>query len=76
MVFRVRSQQGQHYALKRTCVSNNQDLAVCKREITIVVSVKARSESAFRAGFRFIVILSCIIHAAAYHISSNVDEQR
>ncbi|KAA0188528.1 AP2-associated protein kinase [Fasciolopsis buskii] len=43
MVFRVRSQQGQHYALKRTCVSNNQDLAVCKREITIVSSLSHKN---------------------------------
>ncbi|TPP65155.1 AP2-associated protein kinase 1 [Fasciola gigantica] len=43
MVFRVRSPQGQHYALKRTCVNSNQDLAVCKREITIVSSLSHKN---------------------------------
>ncbi|KAF6772813.1 hypothetical protein AHF37_07945 [Paragonimus kellicotti] len=36
VVFRVHSQQGQYYALKRTCVNCERDLALCKREVTIV----------------------------------------
>ncbi|CAH8588013.1 unnamed protein product [Heterobilharzia americana] len=43
VVFRVVSQHGHTYALKRTCVNNTQDLAVCKREITIVSSVSHKN---------------------------------
>ncbi|CAL8096970.1 unnamed protein product [Calicophoron daubneyi] len=43
MVFRVRSNQGQNFALKRTCVNNEQDLSVCKREITIVSSLSHKN---------------------------------
>ncbi|KER29510.1 hypothetical protein T265_03885 [Opisthorchis viverrini] len=43
VVFRVRSQQGQYYALKRTCVNSAQNLAICKREITIVSSLSHKN---------------------------------
>nr|CAH8863242.1 unnamed protein product [Trichobilharzia regenti] len=43
VVFRVVSQHGHTYALKRTCVNNSHDLAVCKREITIVSSVSHKN---------------------------------
>ena len=39
LVFLVRNQQGQRYALKRMYVNNEQDLNVCKREIHIAVSI-------------------------------------
>ncbi|CAH8578897.1 unnamed protein product, partial [Dicrocoelium dendriticum] len=42
-VFRVRSRQGQFYALKRTCVNYEHDLNVCKREITIVSSLSHKN---------------------------------
>ncbi|KAF8569701.1 hypothetical protein P879_05925 [Paragonimus westermani] len=43
VVFRVRSQQGQYYALKRTCVNCERDLALCKRELTIVSSLSHKN---------------------------------
>ncbi|KAH8873690.1 AP2-associated protein kinase 1 [Schistosoma japonicum] len=43
VVFRVVSQHGHTYALKRTCVNNSHDLAVCKREITIVSSLSHKN---------------------------------
>lgn len=38
IVFRVKAQNGQLYALKRMYVNNENDLTVCKREIQILVS--------------------------------------
>jgi hypothetical protein len=38
IVFLVKSNSGARLALKRMCVNNDKDLAVCKREINIVVS--------------------------------------
>ncbi|KAF7248012.1 hypothetical protein EG68_09676 [Paragonimus skrjabini miyazakii] len=43
VVFRVHSQQGQYYALKRTCVNCERDLALCKREVTIVSSLSHKN---------------------------------
>ncbi|CAH8541556.1 unnamed protein product [Schistosoma turkestanicum] len=43
VVFRVVSQHGHTYALKRTCVNNSHDLAVCKREINIVSSLSHKN---------------------------------
>ncbi|CAH8581546.1 unnamed protein product [Schistosoma mattheei] len=43
VVFRVVSQHGHTYALKRTCVNNNHDLSVCKREINIVSSLSHKN---------------------------------
>jgi hypothetical protein len=40
IVFLVKSNSGTRLALKRMCVNNDKDLAVCKREINIVVSIK------------------------------------
>ncbi len=40
IVFLVKSNSGTRLALKRMCVNNDKDLAVCKREINIVVSRK------------------------------------
>jgi hypothetical protein len=37
IVFLVKSNLGARLALKRMCVNNDKDLAVCKREINIVV---------------------------------------
>lgn len=39
IVFLVKAQNGQRYALKRMYVNNDQSLAVCKREIQIAVSI-------------------------------------
>ncbi|XP_018652999.1 serine/threonine kinase [Schistosoma mansoni] len=43
VVFRVVSQHGHTYALKRTCVNNSHDLSVCKREINIVSSLSHKN---------------------------------
>ncbi|KAL3313467.1 hypothetical protein Ciccas_007929, partial [Cichlidogyrus casuarinus] len=44
MVFRVRSSpHGELFAMKRMCVNNQQDLAVTKREITIVSSLSHKN---------------------------------
>ena len=40
MVFLAKARNGRHFALKRMFVNNEQDLAVCKREIKIMVSYK------------------------------------
>ncbi len=45
IVFLVKSNSGTRLALKRMCVNNDKDLAVCKREINIVVSIKVPSTS-------------------------------
>jgi hypothetical protein len=45
IVFLVKSNSGTRLALKRMCVNNDKDLAVCKREINIVVSRKMPSTS-------------------------------
>lgn len=39
IVFLVKAQNGNHYALKRLFVNNDHDLTVCKREIHISVSI-------------------------------------
>ena len=38
IVFLVKNSNGTRLALKRMCVNNDKDLAVCRREINIVVS--------------------------------------
>ncbi|BHF77761.1 BMP-2-inducible protein kinase [Sparganum proliferum] len=43
VVCRVRSQEGRVFAMKRTCVNNNSDLATVKREVTIVSSLSHKN---------------------------------
>ena len=38
-MFLAKTSNGARYALKRMCVNNDKDLAVCKREINIVVII-------------------------------------
>ena len=51
IVFLAKTSNGARFALKRMCVNNDKDLAVCKREINIVVSDKKASIPGLQESF-------------------------
>lgn len=79
VVFRVVSQHGHTYALKRTCVNNEHDLAVCKREITIVSSVTHKNIIRYvdskilctRPGIYEVLLLTVYYRGSLKHLIDN-----